>query len=74
MKAIAIKMTSAFGGIAILEIDQNRMKVKWAYDDMGKLGKIHASTLDSTVRSGRFFFKVNGHREYLDEFQVIDRR
>lgn len=73
-KAIAIKFTSAFGGISILDIDQNQMKVEWAYDDMGKLGKIHKSVLYSTVKSGRFYFKVNGRREYLDDYQVVDRR
>lgn len=73
-KAIAIKFTSAFGGIAILDIDQREMKVEWAYDNMGKLGKTHRSIIYNTVRSGRAYFKVNGRREYLDEYQVVDRR
>ena len=73
-KAIAINFTSAFGGISILDIDQNKMKVEWAHDNMGELGKVHRSVLYSTVRSGRFYFKVNGRREYLDDYQVIDRK
>lgn len=73
-KAIAFKPTSAFGGISILDIDQRTMRIEWAYDDMGKLGKVHKSVLYSTVKSGRFYFKVNGRREFLDDYQVIDRR
>lgn len=72
-KAIAFKATSAFGGISILDIDQRTMRIEWAYDDMGELGKVHRSVLYSTVRSGRYYFKVNGRREYLDDYMRTDR-
>jgi len=71
-KAIAFKATSAFDGISILDIDDREMKVEWAHDYMGKLGKVHRSILYTTARSGRYYFKVNGRREYLDDYMRSD--
>lgn len=66
--AIAYKSDSAFGGIEILDIEYGiNDKVVWRMNH-GKPGKIHRSIIYNTVRSGRAYFKVNGRREYLDEY------
>ena len=64
--AIAVKSTSAFSGIEILDIENGREdKVIWRY--FGEKKK-HKSIIYFTVKSGRAYFKINGRREYLDEY------
>lgn len=69
MKAIAVKGMTNFGGMAIYDIDGDY--VKWGYEFGNKKEKIHTSKIYYTVSSGRPYFKVNGRREYLDEFMRV---
>lgn len=72
-KAIAYKATSAFSGIEILDIEYGiNDKVIWCNTVDGKQGKKHSSIIYWTSYSGgnrsRAYFKVNGRREYLDDY------
>lgn len=62
--SIAYKMTSAFGGIEILHIDERNGHVYWRYS---KEAKEHKSQLYYSATQGKYF-KINGKREYLYEF------
>lgn len=69
-KAVAFKADSAFGGIAIYDIEYGIDDyVIWRYEHgESKPNKLRKSKIYYTVSSGRAYFKVNGRREYLDEF------
>lgn len=68
---IAVKSDSAFGGIEILDIEYGiNDKIIWRYNH-GTPGKKHTSIIYYTVKSGRAYFKVNGRREYLDEYMRV---
>ena len=73
MKAIAVKGISNTGGIAIYEIhDGYEAYVKWRLEyGQKEPGKMRKSKIYYTVSSGRAFFKVNGSRQYLDEFMRL---
>lgn len=73
-KPIAVKATSAFGGIAIYDIEYGIDDyVIWADESGGKAGKMRRSKIYYTTRSDRAYFKNNGRREYLDDFMAVGR-
>lgn len=62
--SIAYRMTSAYGGIEILRIDERKGQVHWRY---GGERKEHRTQLYYSATQGPYF-KVNGRREYLSEY------
>ena len=71
-KPVAVKATSAFGGIVIYDFEYGIDDyVIWANEYEGKPGKMRRSKIHYTTRSDRAYFKNNGRREYLDDFMRI---
>jgi len=71
-RPVAVKATSAFGGIAIYDFEYGTDDyVIWADESGGKPGKMRRSKIYYTTKSDRAYFKNNGHREYLDDFMRI---
>lgn len=69
-KAIAVKSISAFGGIEILDIEYGVNDAVIWRTNYGTPGKTRRSRIYYT-KNGRPYFKMNGHREYLDEYMRI---
>ena len=73
-KAIAVKSTSAFSGLAIYDFEYGTDDyVIWATESDEKRGKMRRSKIYYTKTSGRAYFKNNGRREYLDDFMRVGR-
>ena len=68
---MAIRFMTPFHAIEILDVEYGiNDKIVWRYS--GEKTK-HKSIIYYTTKSDRAYFKVNGRREYLDEYMRTDR-